>query len=126
MNLLLISGRVVNDLELKEYKKDKFLCSFTIANNVFNGEEEKTNFLRCVMFGRAAESFVKYNEKGDSVLLRGRLDLDSYENEDEETIYTTQLIVESWEMGLRKKKVDRDPWDEMGEEVKPKKSKSRK
>lgn len=104
MNLFIVSGRIVKDLELFEYKKDKFLCNFTIANNVYAGDgEEKTNFFRCVIFGKTAESFVEYNHKGDSVILRGRLDLGSYENEDGEEVRTTTLIVESWEMGARVK-----------------------
>ena len=75
MNKVFINGHLVKDMEVKD--TGKFLVgNFTIANNVGYGENEKTNFINCVMFGDRVESLVDYLVKGCKVLVDGELALE--------------------------------------------------
>lgn len=96
MNKVIINGHLVKDMEVKD--TGKFLVgNFTIANNVGYGENEKTNFVNCVMFGDRVESLVDYLVKGCKVLVDGELALEQYEK-DGENRYATKVYVKGLEI----------------------------
>ena len=105
MNKILVNGNLVRDMEVKD--TGKFLVgSFTIANNVGFGEEQKTNFINCVMFGDRVESLVQYLVKGCKVLIEGELAIEQYEVNDEKR-YTTKVYVKSLEIEKFKEQEDK-------------------
>lgn len=96
MNKVFINGHLVKDMEVKD--TGKFLVgNFTIANNVGFGENEKTNFVNCVMFGDRVENLVEYLVKGCKVLVDGELALEQYEK-DGENRYATKVYVKGLEI----------------------------
>ena len=72
MNKVLVNGNIVRDMEVKDTGKC-LVGTFTIANNIGYGEEQKTNFINCVLFGQVAESTVDYCKKGDLIGIKGRV-----------------------------------------------------
>ena len=89
--------------------KDTGKClvgTFTIANNVGYGEEQKTNFVNCVLFGDRVESLVEYLVKGCKVLIDGELAIEQYEVNDEKR-YTTKVYVKSLEIEKFKEQEDK-------------------
>ena len=105
MNKLLVNGNLVKDMEVKDTGKC-LVGNFTIANNVGYGEEQKTNFVNCVLFGDRVESLVQYLVKGCKVLIEGELAIEQYEVNDEKR-YTTKVYVKSLEIEKFKEQEDK-------------------
>lgn len=93
MNKLIINGRLTKDMEVKTVNKNTLVASFTIANNVRYGGKEKTNFVRCTMFGgKIINALEEYLVKGCQVLIDGELQIDTVEDNKEYTSYTNVLV----------------------------------
>ena len=105
MNKLLVNGNLVKDMEVKDTGKC-LVGNFTIANNVGYGEEQKTNFVNCVLFGDRVESLVEYLVKGCKVLVEGELAIEQYEVNDEKR-YSTKVYVKSLEIEKFKEQEDK-------------------
>ena len=105
MNKLLVNGNLVRDMEVKDTGKC-LVGNFTIANNVGFGEDQKTNFVNCVLFGDRVESLVEYLVKGCKVLVEGELAIEQYEV-DEEKRYSTKVYVKSLEIEKFKEQEDK-------------------
>ena len=105
MNKLLVNGNIVRDMEVKDTGKC-LVGNFTIANNVGYGEDQKTNFVNCVLFGDRVESLVQYLVKGCKVLIEGELAIEQYEVEDEKR-YSTKVYVKSLEIEKFKEQEDK-------------------
>ena len=105
MNKLFINGNIVRDMEVKDTGKC-LVGNFTIANNVGYGEDQKTNFINCVLFGDRVESLVEYLVKGCKVLVEGELAIEQYEV-DEEKRYSTKVYVKSLEIEKFKEQEDK-------------------
>ena len=105
MNKVLVNGNVVRDMEVKDTGKC-LVGTFTIANNVGYGEEQKTNFVNCVLFGDRVESLVEYLVKGCKVLIDGELAIEQYEVNDEKR-YATKVYVKSLEIEKFKEQEDK-------------------
>ena len=108
MNNLTINGNLTDDLVVKTYGEGKILGEFTIANNERYNGEERTTFLKCVMFGeKRVENLQKYLVKGCKVLLTGSLQIDRVHDEEKEYVrqYTT-LIVNNLEIEKFKNEED--------------------
>ena len=105
MNKVLVNGNIVRDMEVKDTGKC-LVGNFTIANNVGYGEDQKTNFVNCVLFGDRVESLVEYLVKGCKVLVEGELAIEQYELDDEK-IYSTKVYVKSLEIEKFKEQEDK-------------------
>ena len=105
MNKLLVNGNIVRDMEVKDTGKC-LVGNFTIANNVGYGEDQKTNFVNCVLFGDRVESLVQYLVKGCKVLVDGELAIEQYEVDDEKR-YSTKVYVKSLEIEKFKEQEDK-------------------
>lgn len=105
MNKLFVNGNVVRDMEVKDTGKC-LVGTFTIANNIGYGEDQKTNFINCVLFGDRVESLVQYLVKGCKVLVEGELAIEQYEVNDEKR-YTTKVYVKSLEIEKFKEPEDK-------------------
>ena len=105
MNKLLVNGNLVRDMEVKDTGKC-LVGNFTIANNVGYGEDQKTNFINCVMFGDRVESLVEYLVKGCKVLIEGELAIEQYEVNDEKR-YARKVQVKSLEIEKFKEQEDK-------------------
>lgn len=105
MNKVLVNGNIVRDMEVKDTGKC-LVGTFTIANNVGFGEDQKTNFINCVLFGDRVESLVEYLVKGCKVLVEGELAIEQYEVDNEKR-YSTKVYVKSLEIEKFKEQEDK-------------------
>lgn len=106
MNKVIITGRITNDLELKQTTTNKYVCEFNIASNRFvnSDGEQVTDFVRCVVWKKQAESLVKYQKKGNLIAVIGRLQVDAFTDKDGNYRYKTYVQVEELEFLEPKKK----------------------
>lgn len=85
-NHITIAGNLTADPELKYTAGGFALCKFTVAVNrrVKKGEEwdEQVSFFGCTVWREAAEQFSASVQKGDRVIVCGRLEQRSWEADD--------------------------------------------
>ncbi len=97
MNQTCIIGRLVRDPELKELEDGKKVSNITVAVQRSykneNGEYE-ADFIDCTLWNGIADRTTEYCKKGDLVGVKGRLQTNTYENEDGEKKKITEVIAE--------------------------------
>ena len=71
INLVVLTGRLTKDPELKYSAGGTAYCRFTIAvNRAF--DKEKSDFISCTAFGKTAELIAEYVKKGYQLGVQGR------------------------------------------------------
>lgn len=106
----MLTGRVTKDIELKVTPTGKSVCSFSLAVNrkfVQDGERQ-ADFINCQLWGKTAETLEKYGKKGMLIGVEGRLQTRNYTNQQGQTVYVTEVVVESFTF-LEKKQSDDQP-----------------
>ena len=95
MNLVLISGRLTRDPEIRYTTGTQMAVAvFTLAidrGKDKNGEDMGADFPRVTVFGRQAENCERYLAKGCRVSVQGRIQTGSYEK-DGQKVFTTDVI----------------------------------
>ena len=99
MNKVLISGRLTADPEVRYSNGGDAIAKYTLAvDRRFKKDgEQNADFIRCIVFGKGAEFTEKYLHKGTKMIIEGRIQTGSYKNRDGQTVYTTDVVVESQE-----------------------------
>ena len=97
LNKVLLIGNIGKDAEMKYSASGIPVSSFSLAvNKVYknqNGEkQEKTTWVKIVLFGKTAESLHKYSLKGKQVYVEGELNLEKYTDKDGIERYSTKVI----------------------------------
>lgn len=100
MNKILLMGRLTKDLELRYTQGGTAVASFTLAvNRSFanqNGERE-ADFINCVAWQKAAEFVSQYFKKGQQMALEGRLQVRSYDDNNGQRRWVTEVVTEKVE-----------------------------
>lgn len=123
MNIVVIIGRIVRDLELRYTGTGKAVCSFSVAvDRGFKDADgnKQTDFIDCVAWGKTAENLATYMTKGSQVAVDGRLQVRSYEAKDGSKRKAVEVVAERVEfIGSRPKQepAEEDGWSDMGQEV---------
>ena len=120
MNKVIISGNLVKDMEVTTTKKTD-IGNFVIANNRGYGDDQRTTFVRCSLFGKRVESMEEYLVKGAKVLITGTLDIVSKEI-DGDYVNFTNILIDEIEI-LKFKDIEEDD-EEDDEEDKKKRKKT--
>lgn len=68
-NLIIISGRLTRDPEMRYTPSGKAVCSFSLA---CNDDKEKVNFFDCQAWEKTAEIITEHCAKGQKILVVGR------------------------------------------------------
>ena len=101
MNKLILKGRIASKdgVVLKYTQSGTAVASFTVAvDRRFSKDGEKeTDFINCVGWGKTAEFLANYFKRGQEILLEGRLQVRSYEGNDGQKKWVTEVIVEQVE-----------------------------
>lgn len=90
-------GRLVRDPEVR-YAAESGMCiaRYTLAiDRRGKSGEDKTDFIRCVAFGKGGEFAEKYLHKGMRMLVSGAIQTDSYTNKDGKKVSTWEVAVAS-------------------------------
>jgi len=92
MNLVVLTGRLTRDPELKYGQSGKAYAKFSLAVN----RKDETDFYNCTAFGKTAELVGEYLRKGRKVGVQGNIQQNKYEvNGEKRTSY--DVIVNSLE-----------------------------
>ena len=104
MNIIILTGRLTRDPELKFGQSGKAYSRFTLAVDrpMQKGEAD---FINCVAFGKTAELIGEYLRKGRKAGVTGRLQMGKYEvNGEKRTSY--DVVVDNIEFLESKNAVD--------------------
>ena len=95
MNIIILTGRLTRDPELKTGQSGKAYARFTLAVER-PMQKDETDFINCVAFGKTAELIGEYLRKGRKAGVTGRLQMEKYEvNGEKRTSY--DVIVDTIE-----------------------------
>lgn len=97
-NKVILLGNLTRDAELTYAKSGVAICKFDIAVNTSSGSgadrKEDTLFIRIVTFNKQAENCAQYLRKGSQVMVDGRLSISSWEGDDGQKRYRTEVIAQ--------------------------------
>lgn len=96
MNTVQILGNLARDPEVRYTNTGKAVATFTVAaSNTYidsnNETKEQTAFINCVAWGKLGES-VGNLRKGNRAFVEGRLQTRSYETQDGQKRYVTEVV----------------------------------
>lgn len=98
INRVILVGHLGADAETRYTTSGNAVANFNLATNETwrnsDGElEDKTEWHRCVMFGKRAESAKDLLQKGRLLYVEGRLQTRQWEDKDNIKRYTTEVVV---------------------------------
>lgn len=102
MNKVILTGRLAKDVELRyinsteERAVAKLVLAVDRKYKNANGEKQ-TDFFNVIVWGKQAENASKYLAKGSLVLVQGEIQNRSYETQNKEKRYLTEIIAENIE-----------------------------
>lgn len=112
MNKVILMGRLTRDPDVRysQGENPTAVARYNLAvDRRFNrNDENNTDFVNIVAFGKAGEFAEKYLHKGTKVLVTGRIQTGSYTNKDGQKIYTTDVVAEDQEFAESKRSADGD------------------
>ena len=98
MNKVVLMGRLTRDPEVRYTQTNNTLvASFSLAVNrrfVRQGEERQADFINIVAWGKTGEFCSKYFKKGQQVGIIGRIQTRTWDDEQGQKHYATEVIAE--------------------------------
>lgn len=96
MNTVQILGNLTRDPEVRYTQSGKAVATFNVAaSNTFTSSDgetkEQTAFINCVAWGKLGESIGNLR-KGNRAFVEGRLQTRSYETQDGQKRYVTEVV----------------------------------
>lgn len=97
VNKVIVVGRLGADPEVKTVTSGQTVCRLSVATSENwtdrdGQKQERTEWHRVVVWGRMAEICGKHLAKGRQVYLEGRLQTRSWEDQQGQKKYTTEII----------------------------------
>ena len=102
-NKVILVGHLGGDAESRFMPSGSAVATFNLATNDSwknsdGNYEDHTEWHRCVLFGKTAETAGEYLKKGQLVYYEGRLKTRSWEDKDGIKRYTTEIVGDRWTM----------------------------
>ena len=106
LNKVFILGNLTKDPELRQTAGGQAVCSFSIATNRFftdaSGQKQKqAEFHNIVAWGRQAEIIHQYLKKGSILLVEGRLQTRTWQDQQGAKHYRTEIVADQIQLGPR-------------------------
>lgn len=100
MNKVILIGRLARDPEMRTTGSGTTMTRFTIAvNRPFNPQnnanQPQADFIGCIAWRRQAENIAKFCTKGSQVAVEGRVQTGSYDGQDGQRHYTTDIVCDN-------------------------------
>lgn len=97
MNKVILVGRLTRDPEVKNTTSGKSVASFTLAvDRRFKNKDgqKEADFVPIVVWGKQAEFAGQYLSKGSQIGVSGRLQVRSYDAQDGQRRYVTEVVAD--------------------------------
>ena len=101
LNNVVLVGRMTKDAELRYTPNNQAVATFSLAvNRNFksqNGERE-ADFINCVIWRQQAENLANWCKKGALIGITGRIQTRSYENQQGQRVYVTEVVADNFQL----------------------------
>lgn len=106
INKAIVYGNLTRDPELRSLPSGIQVASFSVATNRVwkdkNGaRQESADYHNVVVFGRQAETAAQYLKKGSGVFVEGRMQTRSWDGQDGQKKYRTEIVADRVQFGPR-------------------------
>ncbi|HEM3454684.1 single-stranded DNA-binding protein [Streptococcus suis] len=101
INNVVLVGRMTRDAELRYTPSNQAVATFTLAvNRNFKNQdgEREADFINCVIWRQQAENLANWVKKGALVGVTGRIQTRSYDNQQGQRVYVTEVVAESFQL----------------------------
>ena len=101
MNSICLVGRLTKDVELRYTPSNVAVATFTLAvNRTFKNEngDREADFINCVMWRQQAENLANWAKKGALIGITGRIQTRSYDNQQGQRVYVTEVVAETFQL----------------------------
>ena len=101
INNVVLVGRMTKDAELRYTPSNVAVATFTLAvNRHFKNEngEREADFINCVIWRQQAENLANWAKKGVLIGVTGRIQTRSYDNQQGQRVYVTEVVAESFQL----------------------------
>lgn len=98
MNRTVLVGRLTKDPDLRYTNSGKAVANFTLAvNRPFKNAQgdREADFIMCQIWGKPAENLANYMRKGSQIGVDGRIQTRSYEGQDGNRVYVTEVVADN-------------------------------
>lgn len=110
MNKIILLGRLTKNPEIRfSQKNQNKIANFTLAVNrkyVAQGEERQADFINIVTYSKLAEFAEKYLKQGLQICVSARLQIRTYDDNNGQKRYATEVIAEEIDFADSPKKAD--------------------
>lgn len=101
INNVVLVGRLVRDPELRYTPSNQAVATFSLAvNRNFKGQngEREADFINCVIWRQPAENLANWAKKGALIGITGRIQTRSYENQQGQRVFVTEVVADSFQL----------------------------
>lgn len=101
INNVVLVGRLTKDPDLRYTQQGKAVATYTLAvNRKFTNQagNKEADFINCVIWGKRAEALANYCRKGALIGTTGRIQTRTYENQQGQRVYITEVVAEDFQM----------------------------
>ena len=106
LNKVFLIGNLTRDPELRQTPTGQNVASFGVATNRMwtdpaGNKQTQTEFHNVVVWGRLAEIASQYLAKGRLVFIEGRISTRSWQDQQGQKKYRTEIVAENMQLGPR-------------------------
>lgn len=101
INNVVLVGRLTKDVDLRYTANGTGVATFTLAvNRNFTNQDgnRDADFINCVIWRKSAETLANYAKKGTLLGVTGRIQTRSYENQQGQRVYVTEVVAENFQL----------------------------
>ena len=115
-NLVVLTGRITADTELKTTPNGVSVCTFSIAVDRGYGENKQTDFINIVAWRQTAEFVSKYFSKGSMIGIEGSIQTRKYQDKNGNTRTAFEVVANNVQF-IEGKKTEADPLKQVAVKV---------
>ena len=101
INKVVLVGRLTRDAELRYTPQNQAVATFNLAvNRNFKNQsgEREADFINIVIWRQQAENLANWTKKGSLIGITGRIQTRSYENQQGQRVYVTEVVADSFQI----------------------------
>ncbi|MGQ7423669.1 single-stranded DNA-binding protein [Streptococcus suis] len=101
INNVVLIGRLTRDVELRYTPNNVAVGAFNLAvNRNFKNAagDREADFINCVIWNKQAENLANWTKKGHLIGITGRIQTRSYDNQQGQRVYVTEVVAESFQV----------------------------
>ena len=101
INNVVLVGRLTRDPELRYTPSNVAVATFSLAvNRNFKNQagDREADFINCMIWRKSAELLSEWCKKGNLVGITGRIQTRSYDNQQGQRVYVTEVVAETFQL----------------------------